>query len=370
MFAERFHSLIRGETRGIYGFLARRLLWFASCGYGAAMEIRNRLFDLGWKKVHRVEVPVISVGNLTLGGTGKTPCVEYLATFFRRQDVMVAILSRGYGASHGRNDEALVLEANLPDVPHLQNPDRWTIAQTAIEELDSELLILDDGFQHRRLARCLDIVLIDATLPFGYNHLFPRGLLREPVRALHRADIVLLTRCDQVEETTLREIAKRIQQVRPTLPIYRTRHQPVCLQNSQQQTWDLNELKHHPVAAFAGIGNPGAFFATLRRQGADLIATRVYADHHPYQRDDVAALHQWADTLPPDTRIVTTQKDLVKLRLQTLCGRPLYALRISLAFMDSAQERELHHRLLAVLDSSVETSPGRLQGCDRSTDSD
>src|SRR5207244_12530469 len=128
------------------------------------------------------------------GGTGKTPCAEFVARFFRQLDLRVALLSRGYGSQAGRNDEALVLEENLPDVPHLQGPDRAALAQVAVEELDSEILVLDDGFQHRRLHRDLDIVLIDATCPWGYGHLLPRGLLREPISSLKRAHVAMLTR--------------------------------------------------------------------------------------------------------------------------------------------------------------------------------
>src|SRR5262249_10280904 len=156
--------------------------------------------DWGWKQQRRASVPVVSVGNLTLGGTGKTPCVEYVARFYRERDKRVAILSRGYGAEEGHNDEALVLEANLTDVPHLQAADREALAAVALEELESEVLVLDDGFQHRRLARDLDLVLIDATNPWGHGYLFPRGLLREPVSGLRRADAVILTRCDQASD--------------------------------------------------------------------------------------------------------------------------------------------------------------------------
>jgi tetraacyldisaccharide 4'-kinase len=160
--------------------LQRLGLRAVSVPYGLAVRVRNWLYDRGWKRVVRAAVPVVSVGNLTLGGTGKTPCVEYVARFYRRLDLRVAILSRGYGSRAGRNDEALVLEENLPDVPHLQGPDRAALAAIGVEELESEILVLDDGFQHRRLARDLDLVLIDATEPWGYGYLFPRGLLREP----------------------------------------------------------------------------------------------------------------------------------------------------------------------------------------------
>ena len=151
--------------------------------YGLVVRVRNRAYDGGLFQIRRVDVPVVSIGNLTAGGTGKTPCVEYVARFYRQLDLRVAILSRGYGAASGPNDEALLLEENLPDVPHLQGADRVETATTAVEELESEVLVLDDGFQHRRLGRDLDVVLIDATCPWGYGHLLPRGLCANRRRA-------------------------------------------------------------------------------------------------------------------------------------------------------------------------------------------
>ena len=207
--AAQFHDLIRGRRRGFGPALARLGLTAASVPYGTAVRLRNRLYDAGWKARLRAAVPVVSVGNLTLGGTGKTPCVEYLARFYRDRDVRVAILSRGYGGSGAANDEALVLEENLPDVPHLQGADRVALAGVAVEELEAELLILDDGFQHRRLARDLDVVLLDATDPFGQGRLLPRGLLREPASSLRRADAVLVSRCDQVAESSVNELTRR-----------------------------------------------------------------------------------------------------------------------------------------------------------------
>ena len=191
-------SLVRGDARGAGPFLRRLGLSAASIPYGAAVQAHNLAYDRGWLRVVRVPAPVVCVGNLTVGGTGKTPFVEHVAGFYRRRDVRVAVLSRGYGAETGPNDEALVLEENLPDVPHLQGKDRVALAFSAIEELDSELLVLDDGFQHRHLGRDLDLVLIDATAPWGYGRLLPRGLLREPRRGLRRAHLIALTRCDQV----------------------------------------------------------------------------------------------------------------------------------------------------------------------------
>ena len=197
-----FLRLVRGETRGALASASRVALGGASSLYGLAVGSRNLAFYLGWKASHRASVPVVSVGNLTLGGTGKTPMVEWIARWYRARGVRVAILSRGYGQSGEMNDEGRVLEENLPDVPHLQGADRVDLAGRAVEELESELLVLDDGFQHRRLARDLDVVLLDALDPFGLGRMFPRGLLREPARSLRRAGVVVLSRADLVDRST------------------------------------------------------------------------------------------------------------------------------------------------------------------------
>ena len=222
-----------------------------SVPYGWATHWRNWLFDHGYKKTHAAAVPVISIGNLTLGGTGKTPCVEYIARFLRASDLRVVVLSRGYGAREGRNDEALVLEENLPDVPHLQGQDRVALAQTAVEELEAEVLILDDGFQHRRLERDLDIVLVDAAALWGIDHLFPRGLLREPVKALGRADIVMLTRCDLVGEKTLEPLRGRIGRWARGKPVVETAHRAMGFINASKATLPLEELGQSVPRVFA-----------------------------------------------------------------------------------------------------------------------
>src|SRR6516165_3548800 len=142
----RFRALVSGRARGPGAALLRGGLWLASLPYGLAVRLRNGMYEWGWKERRKAPVPVVSVGNLTVGGTGKTPCVEHVARFYRARGLRVAVLSRGYGSERGRNDEAMVLEENLPDVPHLQGPDRVALATTAIEELESDALVLDDGF--------------------------------------------------------------------------------------------------------------------------------------------------------------------------------------------------------------------------------
>jgi len=328
---QRYLALVSGRTRGPGPALLRFGLYLASLGYGLAVRIRNVLYRLGWKRSQRVAAPVISVGNLTVGGTGKTPTVEYVAGFYRRHECRVAILSRGYGSAGGLNDEARVLYEQLPDVPHLQGLDRVALARTAIEELESEVLVLDDGFQHRRLARNLDLVLIDATNPWGYGCLLPRGLLREPPAGLRRAQLVLLTRCDQVEPEALDRIRHRIERLAPELPVIETCHQPVELINSERVSAPLELLRERPVAAFCGLGNPEAFRATLVQLGARLCAFRTFPDHHAYSSRDVEELRAWERGLAAEgLLVVTTQKDLVKVRLPVLGRAPLWALRIRL----------------------------------------
>jgi tetraacyldisaccharide 4'-kinase len=348
----RYLSLIKGERRGFWPALQRLGLRLAAVPYGLAVRLRNLLYDRGWKRVERVEVPVVSVGNLSVGGTGKTPCVEYVASFYRGLDRRVAILSRGYrplqwGSDNGRNDEALLLEENLPDVPHLQGADRVALANSAIEELESEILVLDDGFQHRRLGRDLDVVLLDATAPWGYGGLLPRGLLREPPGSLKRAGVVVLTRCDQVcgeERTSLREQVRRLA---PAAPVAEATHRPQGLVNGERAEENLTALHGRPLAAFCGVGNPESFRRTLTDLGGDVRAFRTYPDHHAYTRDDVADLHAWGRSLSADAVLVTTQKDLVKLRLTRLGERPLWALRVRLHFESGREEFE--ERLRAVV---------------------
>jgi len=327
---EYFLSLIRGQKRGAWPCIQRMGLWALSVPYGWITQGRIWLFDRGWKKTHEVSVPVISVGNLTLGGTGKTPCVEYVARYYRNRDLRVALLSRGYGTKAGPNDEALVLEENLPDVPHLQGKDRVGLAQVAMEELESEVLVLDDGFQHQRLRRNLDLVLIDATNPWGYGYLFPRGLLRERPQGLRRAQVAMITRCDLVPKNILDALKQRIQNVAPGIPMVETAHKPAAWINANKRTVPLETLNRRPLAGFCGIGNPDAFRSTLTNLGAKLVDWRVFPDHHAYTRDDVESLRTWARQLPPDTILATTQKDLVKIRMDRLGDREVWALQIQL----------------------------------------
>jgi tetraacyldisaccharide 4'-kinase len=341
--ARRWLAVVRGEAHGVGPALLRLGLAAAAWPYAAAVRLRNLAYDRGWRRPRRAAVPVISVGNLTVGGSGKTPFVEHVAAHYRRRGLRVAVLSRGYGGAGGPNDEARVLEANLPDVPHLQGADRAALARTAVEELESEVLVLDDGFQHRRLARDLDVVLIDATDPWGGGRLLPRGLLREPPSSLRRAGLVALTRCDQAPPDDLARLRRDAGRLAPGAPVVETVHEPAELVNSEGEAAPVESLRGRPVAAFCGLGNPAAFRRTLAACGADVRAWDEYPDHHPYTRADVAGLDARARGLPPDGFALTTQKDLVKVDISRLGGRPLWALRVRLRV--TAGEEELGRRL-------------------------
>jgi tetraacyldisaccharide 4'-kinase len=348
MWPDLFDALTRDERRGPVAAVARAGLRMAVVPYAAAVRTRNALYDAGWCRAGRAAVPVVCVGNLTVGGTGKTPAVEWVARFLRdRLDRSVCVLSRGYGAAGGPNDEAMVLEENLPDVPHLQGADRLALARTAVEELEADALVLDDGFQHRRLARDLDVVLIDASRPLSREYLLPRGRLREPVGGLRRAGVAVLTRTDQApaDEPADRQrdwLRRRF----PELPVALAVHEPVELAG-EGRTEPVDSLRGRTVGAFCGIGNPAAFRRTVESLGAAVAAFRPFPDHHPYTRADVDDLGRWAAGLPAGAWVLTTQKDWVKLRVADLGGRPLWAVRVGLRVTDG--ETDLAARLEAAV---------------------
>ncbi len=352
----RFDGILNGTSGSVTSVLARGGLWLASQPYGAVVRFRNWMYDRGWWSAGRASLPVISVGNLTAGGTGKSPACVYLARWFRSHGVRVAILSRGYGAlADGVNDEAKEMESMLPDVPQLQSPDRLAMARLAHEELDMQLLLLDDAFQHRKIKRDLDIVLIDATEPFGYGHLLPRGLLREPIGSIRRADIVLATRADQVDAQRLADIRTLIQRYNPRAAWIEAEHAGIEWVNSDGETCGLASFQNTPALAISGIGNPKGFETSLQRVGVEWLEHRIFADHHPYSQEDLRNLEVWIESAPlrPEV-IVCTGKDLAKLATKRIGGVELWALRIQMKIVQGEEilEDRLTGLLARVLDPS------------------
>ncbi len=339
-------------------------LRLAETPYAWAVRWRNHRYDSGAATVRRLDVPVISVGNLTTGGTGKTPLVFWLAQWFRDRAVPVAVVSRGYraprsgpGGNHGdqaENDEARELAARLPDVPHLQNPDRVAAARQAICQFQCRAIILDDAFQHRRIDRDLDIVLLDALEPLGFGHLLPRGLLREPVEGLRRADLIALARADCLEPRRREELRRQIAQIASQAAWLEMMPQPRALLSSTGATEPIESFRARPVAAFCGIGNPAGFRHTLASCGYRVAGFREFPDHHAYTPRDLAALARWAGEIGA-MAVLCTQKDLVKLHVDRLGDLPLRAVAIDLEIL--AGREILEARLDALVTKSVSPLP-------------
>lgn len=276
--------------------LAQALLAPPALLLGWASRLRAALYDRRLLGAFEAGVPVVSLGNLTAGGTGKTPAAVLVVESLRARGHTPALLSRGYGAREGApNDEALELARLLPGVDHVQDPDRVAGARRLVDR-GATVIVLDDGFQHRRLARDVDLVLVDATRPLGLpapdaggepvEAFLPRGLLREPPAALARAHGVLLTRTDQVDAAVLEALEVRVAGWAPGVPVLHTRHAPARLLTPEGPR-PLEDLAGREVRLLSGIGNPGAFEATVRGLGARIREHRAYPDHHAFRAEDL-----------------------------------------------------------------------------------
>lgn len=359
-----FHDLVAGKKKNVGSTL---LLWGLAgleLPYSAVVALRNRLYDFGILKSTLVSVPTLSVGNITLGGTGKSPLVTWLGRFFLEHGVQPGIISRGYGsAKHvsGRhtilaNDEYLELAFRLPEVPHVQNPDRVAASRELLEfgrfQRPIDLIILDDAMQHRRIQRDLNIVLLDATEPFGWEHVFPRGTLREPLSGLRRADVVFLSRADLVSEPARKEIKERVLRIAPEILWGEIAHVPDGLVAWNRDEQALSVLRDSKVLAFCGIGNPSAFQQTLEACGAEVAELIVFPDHHHYSDADWNRLEKAVGTHSPDF-VLCTMKDMVKLDRQKLGEKEILAVSIQIRFLEG--ENEFRERLVGLIRQNDET---------------
>jgi tetraacyldisaccharide 4'-kinase len=335
-----FRKLISGQKTGPGASLLRLLLGLAAAGYSIAVRLRNFLYSARWLKAHRADAVVISIGNITTGGTGKTPlvvrlCKEIISdSGFQISNSQCAILTRGYKAAKDAGDEPAILAEGCPEVKVIVNPDRVAGAAEAISKFGANVLIMDDGFQHRRLGRDLDIVAIDSTQPFGYGRMLPAGLLREPVTSLKRADAVVITRCDQITETELSQIEKKLVLINPNMVIARSIHAPAYVKSTDDKEISLDHLKDKKIFAFCGIGNPDAFLNTIKSLSCDLVGSKVYNDHHHYTNDCLTAIYEQAECLEAGL-ILTTQKDWTKIKRLALLKKdiPLAYLDIEIKFL-------------------------------------
>lgn len=296
----------RGPAPGPVGAIGEAL-------YRVVVRARNRSFDRG-RRVTRLGVPVISVGNLSVGGTGKTPMVARVVELLQESGHSPAIAMRGYGSARGGvSDEQAEHAERLGGVPIVAQPNRVEGVRALLESgADVDCVVLDDGFQHRFVARDLEIVLIDATRNPFEGHCLPRGWLREPVESLARADAVVLTRSDQVGEGELGEIEAGVARVAPSAVVARGVHAWEWLETPSGRE-AVGWLEGRRVVAACAIGNPEAFVGAVARSGAEVVGKALERDHHAWGQGDVAAIAR-------DVRgggaeaVVTTEKDWVKLR--------------------------------------------------------
>ena len=355
-----FRDLVSGRRRGAVAMALRGMLAAAEVPYACAVRWRNRRYDRGTRTVYRVGVPVVSVGNLTLGGTGKTPLVEWIVRRLIEQGKSVGIISRGYGAQSGPNDEARELAWKLPGVPHVQNPDRVAAARQAIREFGCQALVLDDAFQHRGIARDLDIVMLDALEPLGYEHVFPRGTLREPVEGLARANVIALSRADLLTAEQRRVIRDCVATLSPEAAWVEVVHAPLALVAAGHGRGPAGEtpaphvgetpaiqqplemLRGRRVLAFCGLGNPAGFRHTLKVCGYDVVKFHEFPDHHAFGPGDLNSLIAAARQAEAEA-LVCTQKDLVKIGTDRLGDLPLWAIRVGIDFLAGQEpfEKEL-----------------------------
>ncbi len=302
--------------------------------YSFGVAVHNFFYDKGIKKTTRPPCPVISIGNITVGGTGKTPLVIRTASYLQAKGLKTAILSRGYKAGKGKiTDEPAILAKGCPKCAIIVDSDRRRGAKKAVEEETVNVIVLDDGFQHRRLSRDLDIICIDATCPFGYEKMLPAGLLREPVSSIARANVAVITRSDQVDEGCIAAIKSNLKRFNPEIIIEKAVHKITSARMIRGRSMPLEELKEKKAAAFCGIGNPHAFFRTAESIGCELVLKRIFNDHYKYKPADAEKMYEDAKKSECDI-ILTTQKDWVKTALlfEQASDIPLAYLEVELDF--------------------------------------
>jgi tetraacyldisaccharide 4'-kinase len=308
--------------------------------YGGVVRARLLFYSFGLLKSKHISCPVVSVGNITLGGTGKTPLVMTLARGLLERGILTAILSRGYRrektsgtiVTDGKSlfltpeesgDEPNLMARNLKGIPVLVGRNRFISGQIALQRFGVRGLLLDDGYQHLQLHRDLDILLIDSETGFGNLHLFPRGILREPLSHLRRADLFLLTKARQSEADEALEA--RLRQLYPSTPIFHSHYEPLALIGPKGEWEDLESLKGKKVLAFSGVANPDYFSYLLRKFGIEIVKEMIFPDHHLYSAKDMAVIEEKSRGMD---RVVTTEKDMLKLGNLDSADPPLRALRI------------------------------------------
>ncbi len=342
---------------------AKTLLHILSLPYRLIINLRNRLYDHRIFREVKLPCPVISVGNITVGGTGKTPCVIWLARMLQQEGFKPAILSRGYGSRNsqpvtivadGNNiltssavagDEPYLIARSLPGIPVLTGPKRILTGKTAINKFGINVLICDDAFQHRQIFRDINLVLLDSQAPLGNGHVLPRGSLREPLAALSRADAFILTRNN--EAARIDKIIAKLATAGNT-PIFKSSHRSVdAIRGDYSRQLPLAELKDKKVYAFAGIAKPDSLEKAIKATGAQIVSFDVFPDHHHYSLKELKNIRDNFLKSNADL-LMTTEKDGMRLQEFADFLKDIYLLRIELAIVPD--ENSLKNFILGKLE--------------------
>ncbi|PIQ87952.1 MAG: tetraacyldisaccharide 4'-kinase [Candidatus Omnitrophica bacterium CG11_big_fil_rev_8_21_14_0_20_43_6] len=343
---EYLYDLVTGKIKGPLGVFLRGGLFLLSLVYGAGVRVLAGFYRI---KPVRLGAKVISVGNITLGGTGKTTLVEYLSAKLSLAGAKVAVLSRGYKRSlgsagaQGLGDEPAMLQKKLPLVRVIVDKNRIKAAQSAIRDHACDILILDDGFQQWKIFKDLEIVTLDTANPFGNYRMLPAGFLREPLSALKRADIFVLTQVSSGHRPE--ELTEKLKRLNPAALIVESRHAPKGFSRLDQpdELLSLDLLKGKAAAIFCGIGNPEGFDNCIRSLGIKIAQSFRFSDHHDYTCEDILDIIRTAGQNKLEA-IITTQKDAVKVRELGIKNSTILVLDITLNI--TKNEAEFDRRLL------------------------
>lgn len=360
---QKLLKVIAKETLGRRAACVRGFLKTLSWIFGSLVQLRLLLHKHRIIRASTLGCQVISVGNVTVGGTGKTPIVETFARSLQQKGRKVAILSRGYKSrktplwekilkkeerlprvvsdgdrlllnSDLAGDEPYMLASNLPEIVVLVDKDRVKSGKYAIKKFGCDTLVLDDGFQYLKLQHRLDIVLVDYTNPFGYNRVLPRGLLREPKRNLKRAGFIFITKCPPEGAP---ELKAKLRELNPHAEISECRHSPKYLENlyTREQT-GLEFLQGLKISAVSGIAVPESFENGLRKLGAEIVHSARYSDHHRYSQQEIIETINSAAEAGAEV-IVTTEKDAVRFPLLDRCDLPVIYLRVEIEMLSGSE---------------------------------
>ena len=352
------------EVDGLFPHLIMGILYIFSLIYGLLVNIKLAGYKYGIFQKQKLDCFVISLGNVTVGGTGKTPTAQRLARDIRDMGYRVVILNRGYRAKwHGEvgivsdgkrlhmdaaeaGDEAYMLAKHLPEVPVLIGAERAKTGRYAMEHFGAEVAILDDGYQHWQLERDLDILLVDAVNVFGNGYILPRGTLREPISHISRADICLMTKVDQAAAGSCDYIRETVHRYNPEARIVESIHQPRCFipltewyVNIASQGIDIAQMRGKRIMAVSAIGNPASFEQTLSDLGAVIIESLRYPDHHDYAMSEMTDIFQQAENAGAEA-IVITEKDAVKIPADVAREKwsiPIYVICVEVNFQKGSE---------------------------------